>query len=96
VLTQAAKQLSHNEDRITEAYVNDVMPLDRYKIEMGKVQAQQQGLERAQHELERQFKSERESREALKGLEQFCSKIGRGLDSLSFYERQQLLRLLVG
>lgn len=38
---------------------------------------------------------ERESQEALRGLEQFCARVSEGIDVLTFDERLLLLRLLV-
>ncbi|MCH8939550.1 MAG: hypothetical protein IIC27_00290, partial [Chloroflexi bacterium] len=82
-------------DRVTDAYINDAMPLDRYKLEMGKVQSQQQELERARQEMDRKAKNEQDSQSALEGIEHFCAKVNRNLETLTFDERQQLLRLLV-
>ena len=62
---------------------------------MGKIQAQQGELKRAQRELDQQAQTERESQESLRGLEQFCNRVSEGINTLTFDGRQQLLRLLV-
>ena len=43
-LALAAKRLSHQEDLIAEAYINDMMPLNRYKLEMEKVRHSNKSL----------------------------------------------------
>ncbi len=91
----ASKRVKVKEDRVTDAYINEVMELDRYKVEMERLRARRQELERAARDIEQRAKQEADSRAAVKHLEQFCSRISVGLDSLTFEERQQLLRLVV-
>ena len=45
-IKSAIKRTSTQEDRITQAYVNEAMELDRYKGEMEKLKGRQQELER--------------------------------------------------
>ena len=80
---------------MTEAYINEALDLERYKAEMGKLRARREQLERAAQEIERWERVERDSRKAIKHLEGFCRRVSRGLDSLSFDEKQKLLRLVV-
>lgn len=91
----ALRCLKAQEDRVTDAYINEAMELDRYKAEMEKLRQRRKELERAAQELDRRERQEIESRKALEHLERFCRQVSQGLDAMTFEERQQLLRLLV-
>ena len=91
----ALKRTRRQEDRITEAYINEAMDLGRYKQEMGKLGQRREGLEKALKDAERRESQEKQSREALGQIESFCHRVAQGLDALGFEERQQLLRLVV-
>ena len=52
-LELAIKRVKVQEDRVTEAYVNQVMDLDRYKMEMNKLQVQISDMEMSRRELDR-------------------------------------------
>ncbi len=91
----ALKRTQRQEDRITDAYINEAMELDRYKQEMSKLGQRREGLERALKDVDRRESQEKHSREALGQIESFCHRVAQGLDALNFEERQQLLRLVV-
>ena len=52
-LALALKRIKAREDRITDAYINEAMELERYKVEMQKLRHQREELERAMRRLER-------------------------------------------
>ena len=91
----ALKRVKAQEDRITDAYVNEAMELDRYKAEMAKLRVRRHELEGAAKEIDRKECQEADSRTALVHLERFCRRVSEGLDAMTFEERQQLLRLVV-
>jgi site-specific DNA recombinase len=91
----ALKRVKAQEDRVTEAYVNEAMDLERYKAEMDRLRARRQELERTGQEIERRARQEDASRKALEQLEAFCCQVAQGLEHMTFEERQQLLRLIV-
>jgi len=91
----ALRRTRRQEDRITEAYINEAMDLDRYKEEMGKLHQRREDLERASKDIERRESEEKHSRKALGQMESFCHRVAQGLNALGFEERQQLLRLVV-
>jgi len=91
----ALKRAKAQEDRVTDAYINEVMELDRYKAEMEKLKERRKELERAAQEVNQREHQEERSREALEHLEQFCHRVALGLETMTFEERQQLLRLVV-
>ncbi len=94
-LNLALKQLKTQEDRITDAYVAEAMDLARYKKEMERLYAQRQGLEQQMRQVQHQAQQEANNRQALTQLGAFCSRVGQGLDYMTFEERQQFLRLVV-
>ena len=91
----AVKRVKAQEDRVTDAYVNEAMDLERYKAEMDRLKARRQELERMGQEIERRARQEDASRKALEQLEAFCCQVAQGLEYMTFEERQQLLRLIV-
>ena len=91
----ALKQGKAQEDRITDAYINEAMELDRYKTEMEKLRVRRQELERARRDIERRGLEQQEGLKALEHLQKFCESVSVGLEAMTFEERQQLLRLVV-
>ena len=91
----ALKRVKAQEDRITDAYINEAMDLKRYKAEMVKLRQHQAEIERRTTELDRRQQQDQDAQNALEHLNRFCHRISKGLDALTFDERQQLLRLVV-
>ena len=94
-LSLALKRLAVQEDRITEAYLNEAMEIDRYKIEMEKLRQRRGGLEERDSQQVRRSKQEQSANAGLRYLNDFCQRVSNGLESLSFEDRQKLLRLVV-
>ncbi|MDA1128089.1 MAG: recombinase family protein [Chloroflexi bacterium] len=94
-LQTAIKKVAQAEDRVTDAYINEIMDMDRYKAEMEKLRQTRGELERASRALDQRQQQVQDSQKALEHLDKFCSQASRGLDALSFEERQQLLQLVV-
>ncbi len=91
----ALKQVRLQEDRITQAYVNEAMDLQRYKMEMDRLRARNKELEGISRDLDRRAEQGRDAESALHHLQTFCRRVAEGLDNMSFEERRQLLRLVV-
>ncbi|MDA1279428.1 MAG: recombinase family protein [Chloroflexi bacterium] len=89
------KRVVLQENRMTDAYRNEAIELDRYKSEMNQLGERRKGLEKEQAELERQWATEQSRQSALGHLERFCGEVSSGLGNLTFEERQKLLRLIV-
>ena len=94
-LASALKRVNAQEDRITQAYVNDAMDLERYKREMDGLRVRRRELEAMGRDLERKEKQAQAESSNLEHLESFCARVADGLDRMTFSERQNLLRLLV-
>ena len=89
------KQTQAQEDRITQAYVNEAMDLEGYKLEKDMLRARSKDLEGFSHAWDRGSDYERDSKRAFRHLERFCPRVADRLDNMSFEERQELLRLVV-
>lgn len=92
----ALKRVKAQKDRVTDAYVNEAMDLERYKAEMDRLRQRRRELQQAAQEIDRREAQDLDSRRALEHLEAFCQRVAQGLDNLTFEERQHLLQLLVG
>ena len=75
-MTLALKRVKVQEDRITDAYVNEAMELDRYKVKVERLRVRRQELERAATNIERMEQQEPTRRTALEYLSRFDLLIG--------------------
>jgi site-specific DNA recombinase len=91
----ALRRVKNQEDRVTDAYLNEAMELDRYKVEMDRLRSRRLELERMVQEIDRREDQEEQNRRALGHVRAFCTQVSRGLDVLTFEEKQRLLRLVV-
>ena len=94
-VTLALKRARLQEDRVTQAYVNEAMDLNRYKKEMDRLRARIQELEGISRDLDRKSALEQEAQSGLQYLQTFCHTVAEGLETMSFEERQELLRMVV-
>ena len=91
----ALKRVVVQENRMTDAYRNEAIELDRYKLEMNQLSARRKALEKQLEESIQHETQEQSHKSALEHLERFCGEVAAGLDVLTFEEQQQLLRLVV-
>jgi site-specific DNA recombinase len=91
----ALKRVNDQQDRITDAYMNEALELLEYKAKMDELRERKRGLEKQLASLEERGHRQSRERDALERLESFCEAVAQGLDNLTFEEKQQLLRLLV-
>ena len=94
-ITVALKRTAAQEDRVTQAYLSEAMDLARYKAEMEKLKQRRSELDHAAKDIERRARQELDARDALAHLQRFCDQVCRGLEAMTFDQRQQFLRLVV-
>ena len=94
-LALALKHVQVQENRLIDAYKNEVIELEQLRAEMGKLKARRQELERQQKEIERQDREAERDSEVLNRLESFCQRVSVGLQGVTWGEKQKLLRLLI-
>ena len=91
----ALQRLKSQEDRVTDAYIHEVMELARYKLEMERLRQRRQEVERRAMEMGRRAQEKVKSEAALQHLEHFCERVALGLQSVTFDEKKRLLHLVV-
>ena len=94
-VSSALKRLKGQEERLTDAYLDEAMSLELYKSKMDQLTAQRQEMERLSREVTDQARQEANERQGLKQMNEFCSRVSSALDNMSFEERQRFLRLVV-
>jgi hypothetical protein len=94
-LSLALKRIKNQEDHLIDAYRNEVIELDQLKAEMGKLKLRKQEVQQRQKALDQQGREQARLQEGLCQLESFCEQVSQGIDSLTFDEKQKLLRLVV-
>ncbi|MEX0762402.1 MAG: recombinase family protein [Dehalococcoidia bacterium] len=87
--------LKRREDRLTDAYLSEVMDLEMYGSELKNIRSEQAGLERRLAEMEQASLRQETLDQTLESVEAFCRTVAQGLEALTFDERQRLLQLLV-
>ncbi|MDG3007353.1 recombinase family protein [Paludisphaera sp. Pla2] len=94
-LRQGKASLSGQLDRLTEAYLGGVVPLEEYRRRRGELESRQQTLA----EQEARLAGESERLDEVVGmaatLEAFCGRIAAGLETATFDGKRQLVELLV-
>ena len=71
----ALKRVKKQEDRVTDAYINEAMELGRYSVEMEKLRDRRSQLERIAKDIERREQQQTDRRAAVEHLEQFCREV---------------------
>ena len=89
------KRIRKQEDRLTDAYLREVVDLQRFGAEMETLKERRLAMTRVREEVETRRRQTHDTEEALQHLERFCHRISQGLKALTFEERQRLLRLVV-
>ena len=89
------KRASSHRDRIIDDYANQDIDLPEYKILMEKVKTRILRLERQIADYQETAAKQVADQKALTNVESFCETVSKGLDSLTFEEKQSLLRFLV-
>ena len=94
-LETALKRLKSQQDRITDAYINEAIELPQYKSQMDKIRERREQLEQSLANVEKRKQLWDLEHQALNRLEAFSEMVSQGLESLTFEEKQSLLRLVV-
>nr|WP_248280652.1 recombinase family protein [Aromatoleum aromaticum] len=94
-LRQGRVSLGQQIDRLTEAYLHDVIALPEYERRRRDLEQRDQALA----EQERQLSAQADRHEELAGtaiaIENFCARVRAGLDNASFEQKRQLVELLI-
>jgi site-specific DNA recombinase len=94
-LRQGRASLRQQLDRLTDAYLRGVIPLDEYERRRRALEQQEQGLTNQEGQLDGEADRHRELAGVADSLADFCQRTEQGLAAATFEQRRQLLLLLV-
>jgi site-specific DNA recombinase len=94
-LRQGRASLGRQLDRLTEAYLAEVIPLAEYQRRRQDLEQREQALAAQEHQLNAEADQRTELAGVADSIEEFCARLRSGLQGASFEQRRQLVELLV-
>jgi site-specific DNA recombinase len=82
-------------ERLTEAYLANVMPLEEYRKRRQQLAERLTGLNNQAHLIETQVHQQMEVASLCTSMTEFCLRVARGLEQVTFEQKRQLVELLV-
>jgi hypothetical protein len=94
-LRKAQANLTRQKERLTEAYLAEVVGLDEYKRRRKEVEDRIETLLTQERQLEAQGEQRRELAGMMQSIEEFCQHVALGLSQASFEQKRHLVELLI-
>jgi site-specific DNA recombinase len=94
-LRRGLRSLGRQIERLTEAYLKEVIPLAEYERRRRDLEQQQEALDEQARQMERQVERTVELAGVADSIEDFTARIRRGLDNAGFEQKRQLVELLI-
>jgi site-specific DNA recombinase len=94
-LRKAKNALQNQLDRLTEAYLNGVIPLPEYQRRRSELEHRQQELEEQEQQLTRQVDRQKELAGLRDSVVRFSQRIQIGLEHATFEQKRKLVELLI-
>ena len=94
-LRKGQNALQSQLDRLTEAYLNGVIPLSEYQRRRSELEKRQQGLVEQEKQLGNQVRKQEELTGWSASIEMFCQRVQTGLDQATFEQKRKLVELLI-
>ncbi len=94
-LRKARRSLDQQLDRLTQAYLADIIPMDEYRRRRHDLEGRQQGLDNQAQQLEMQVDRQGQMAGLVSTMEEFCQRVSSGLEDATFEQKRQLVELLV-
>jgi site-specific DNA recombinase len=94
-LKQAVQTLTHQEERLLEAYLAEVIALPELERKRTELSQKKKGLQHQQRQLEAQAQKHIEIASIAVSIIDFCQQVQAGLDQTTFAQRRQLIELLI-
>jgi site-specific DNA recombinase len=94
-LRKAYATLERQIERLTDAYLAEVLNIDEYRRRRDELEQRQATLAVQEQQLEVQVSQRRDLAGLLHSVEAFCIRVAQGLAEASFEERRQLVELLI-
>ena len=94
-LREGRAALKRQLDRLTEAYLGEVIPLAEYRRRCQDLEQKDAALEGQQRQLQAQADQRMELAGVASSIEDFCARVQGGLANATFEQRRQLVELLI-
>jgi site-specific DNA recombinase len=94
-LHKAARTLAGQIERLTEAYLAQVLTLEEYKRRRQDLEARQEAVAQQRRQLEGQTRQQGEWTSVLESMEAFRQRVAVGLATASFAQKRHLVELLI-
>jgi site-specific DNA recombinase len=94
-LRKGRAALSRQLERLTEAYLAEIIPLAEYQRRRKDLEQRDEGLAAQEHQLDAQASQRMELAGVAGSIEDFCSRVQSGLKGATFDQRRQLAELLI-
>ncbi len=94
-LREGRAALKRQLDRLTEAYLGEIIPLDEYRRRRQDLEQKDEGLEKQQRQLQVQADQRMELAGVAGSIEDFCARVRSGLEGATFEQKRQLVELLI-
>ncbi|MEL6887037.1 MAG: recombinase family protein [Pseudomonadota bacterium] len=94
-LKKAQTSLQQQIERLTQAYLAEVIALEEYQRRRAEIEVQLQALTTQERQLAAQAHQQTEIIQLAKGAEAFCRRVQQGLENASFEQKRQLVELLI-
>jgi site-specific DNA recombinase len=95
VLHQGRRSVWQQRERLTDAYLHGVIPLEDYERRRRDLDQKDQALADQERQLAQQAERHQELAGVASNLDDFCQRIRAGLANATFEQRRQLVELLV-
>jgi len=94
-LRKANTSLSRQVDRLTEAYLEQIVSLEEYRRRRQDLEGRQEAVQTQLRELEASLSRQSELATIAEGIEVFCQRVQQGLEQATFEQKRQLVELLI-
>jgi hypothetical protein len=94
-LRRGSRSLERQKERLTEAYLKEVIPLAEYERRRRDLEQRQEALDEQARQMERQVKRTVELAGVMASIDDFTARIRQGLDNADFEQKRQLVELLI-
>ena len=91
----ARVSLSQQTERLTDAYLAAVLPLEEYQRRRLELEQRQQGIAEQARQLEGSRGRHEELAEMVQSMEAFCQRVQQGLTEATFEQKRHLIELLI-
>jgi site-specific DNA recombinase len=94
-LRRGRRSLERQIERLTEAYLEEVIPLAEYERRRRDLEQREEALGEQAQQMERQVERTVELAGVVTSIEDFAARIRQGLDNANFEQKRQLVELLI-